>query len=124
MNKAHGQVHRLDGFRHIANRDVIHAGFRKGADIGKIDSAGGLELRPSATVAGISPIPLLIIHGDRDSTVPLHHGQQLYDLAREPKELWVVPDGGHIQAFERQIYRDRFVAYLTKVLSEPAAVHK
>lgn len=79
---------------------------------------------PSATVVNVSPIPLLIIHGDRDSIVPLHHGQQLYDLAREPKELWVVPDGGHILAFEHQIYRDRFVAYLTKVLSKPAAVHK
>lgn len=79
---------------------------------------------PSAAVAGVSPIPLLIIHGDRDSIVPMHHGQELYDLAREPKQIWIVPGGGHIQAFQSQIYRDRFVAYLTKVLSEPPAVYK
>ncbi|MCR4332996.1 MAG: alpha/beta fold hydrolase [Sulfuricaulis sp.] len=82
------------------------------------------EYSPSKAVAGISPIPFLIIHGDRDPIVPPHHGQQLYDLAREPKEIWVVPGAGHIQAFQNKAYCDRFVAYLTKVLSEPAAVHK
>lgn len=79
---------------------------------------------PSAAVAGVSPIPLLIIHGDRDPIVPSHHGQRLYDLAREPKQLWVVPGGGHIQAFQNQIYRDRFVAYLTEVLAESPVGHK
>ncbi len=82
------------------------------------------EYSPSKAVAGVSPIPLLIIHGDRDIIVPLHHAQKLYDLAREPKQLWVVPGAGHIQTFQSQIYRDRFVAYLTEVLSESPAGHK
>ncbi|HSD97902.1 MAG TPA: alpha/beta fold hydrolase [Sulfuricaulis sp.] len=79
---------------------------------------------PSDAVAGVSPIPLLVIHGDRDAIVPLHHGQRLYELAREPKQLWVVSGGGHIQAFQNQTYRDRFVAYLTEVLQESPAGHK
>jgi len=82
------------------------------------------EYSPSAAVAGVSPIPLLIIHGDRDLIVPPPHGQRLYDLAREPKQIWIVPGAGHIQAFQSQIYRDRFVAYLTEVLSESPAGHK
>ena len=82
------------------------------------------EYSPSEAVAGVSPIPLLVIHGDHDPIVPLHHGQQLYDLAREPKQLWVIPGGGHIQAFQSQIYRDRFVDYLTKVLSKSPVAHK
>jgi fermentation-respiration switch protein FrsA (DUF1100 family) len=82
------------------------------------------EYSPSAAVAGVSPIPLLIIHGDRDPIVPPPHGQRLYDLAREPKQIWVVPGAGHIQAFQSQIYRDRFVAYLTEILSESPAGHK
>jgi fermentation-respiration switch protein FrsA (DUF1100 family) len=61
----------------------------------------------------------LVIHGDRDPIVPVHHGQRLFELAREPKQLWIVPGGGHIQAFQWQSYRDRFVEYLTKVLSNP-----
>lgn len=75
---------------------------------------------PAEAAARISPIPLLIIHGDRDAIVPVHHGRQLYELAREPKQLWIVAGGGHIQAFQHQDYRDRFVDYLTAVLSAPA----
>jgi pimeloyl-ACP methyl ester carboxylesterase len=67
-------------------------------------------------VAEISPIPLLIIQGDRDPIVPVGHARRLFELAREPKELWDVPGGGHIQAFGLQRYRDRFVAWLKQVL--------
>jgi fermentation-respiration switch protein FrsA (DUF1100 family) len=79
---------------------------------------------PSASVSGVSPIPLLIIHGDRDSIVPVDHGKRLFELAQEPKQIWIVSAGGHIQAFQHQSYRDRFVNYLTAVLPKPPAVHK
>jgi hypothetical protein len=82
------------------------------------------EYNPSVAVAGVSPIPLLIIHGDRDSIVPVDHGKRLFELAQEPKQLWIVSGGGHIQAFQHQSYRDRFVNYLMAVLSKPPAVHK
>jgi fermentation-respiration switch protein FrsA (DUF1100 family) len=82
------------------------------------------EYSPSQTVAGVSPIPLLIIHGDRDPIVPVDHGKRLFELAQEPKQLWIVSGGGHIQAFQRQSYRDRFVNYLTAVLSESPAGYK
>ncbi|GAB4511660.1 MAG: alpha/beta hydrolase [Sulfuricaulis sp.] len=82
------------------------------------------EYNPSAAVEGISPIPLLIIHGDQDPIVPLHHGQRLFELAREPKQLWIVQGGNHIQAFQSQSYRDRFVTYLTEILFAAPAVHK
>ncbi len=64
----------------------------------------------------ISPIPLLVIHGDQDAIVPAHHGQLLYDAALEAKQLWVVPDAGHIQCLRQEMWRDRFVAYLREVL--------
>ncbi len=76
---------------------------------------------PAAAVAQISPIPLLIIHGDDDPIVPVANGIRLFALAREPKQLWIVPGGGHIEAFRHQSYRDRFVAWLQKVLSAPPA---
>jgi fermentation-respiration switch protein FrsA (DUF1100 family) len=76
---------------------------------------------PARAVAAVSPIPLLIIHGDKDPIVPAHHAQRLFELAREPKQLWIVPDGGHIQAFQRESYRGRFVAWLAEVLAAPAA---
>jgi hypothetical protein len=82
------------------------------------------KYNPSEAVANISPIPLLVMHGDRDPIVPVHHGQRLFELAREPKQLWIVPGGGHIQAFQWQSYRDRFVAWLTQVLSAAPPAHR
>ena len=79
---------------------------------------------PSRAVADISPIPILIIHGNQDPIVPVHHGQRLFELAHEPKQLWIVQGGNHIQAFQSQSYRDRFVAYLTEVLSAAKSDHK
>jgi hypothetical protein len=78
------------------------------------------DYSPLPVVDRISPIPLLIMHGDRDVIVPLRHGEQLYAAAREPKALWVVPGGGHIEAMRDESRRDRLVAYIRSVLATPA----
>jgi fermentation-respiration switch protein FrsA (DUF1100 family) len=72
---------------------------------------------PLPGMANISPVPLLILHGDRDTIVPMHHGQRLYDAAREPKQLWIVPGAGHIQTMKDSVQRDRLVAWLREALS-------
>jgi len=66
---------------------------------------------PVAAAAKISPIPLLIIHGDHDSVVPYAHAQAIYAAAREPKELWTVADGNHLAATLQfgQIYEPRLL---------------
>ena len=48
---------------------------------------------PAEAAAQISPVPLLIVHGDKDHYFPPEHARQLYMAAREPKELWL--DAGH-----------------------------
>jgi len=53
---------------------------------------------PLAAVPKISPIPLFIIHGTDDRTVPYHNGQELFAAAREPKEMWTIENGGHLAA--------------------------
>ncbi len=40
-------------------------------------------------------MPVLIIHGDKDETIPHRHAQQLIDLAPKPKQLVTIPGGGH-----------------------------
>jgi fermentation-respiration switch protein FrsA (DUF1100 family) len=72
---------------------------------------------PLPAIKMISPIPLLIIQGDQDATVPVHHGRQLYDAALEPKQLWIVPDAGHMQAMRQKAQRDRLVVYLREALA-------
>ncbi|HEY6093966.1 MAG TPA: alpha/beta hydrolase [Gallionellaceae bacterium] len=71
---------------------------------------------PLPAVAKVSPIPLLLIHGDKDVVVPLHHGQALFAAAAQPKEFWLVPGGGHIEAFRHKLYQERLVQYLQRVL--------
>jgi fermentation-respiration switch protein FrsA (DUF1100 family) len=71
---------------------------------------------PLYVVDQISPIPLLLIHGDKDKVAPLQHGQALFDAARQPKEFWLVSGGGHIEAFRRKVYQEKLVQYLQRVL--------
>lgn len=70
------------------------------------------EYSPLPVVEKIAPIPLLIIHGDQDPIVPVHHSQQLYVAAQEPKELWIVPGGVHDDAMHRPRFRKCLVDYL------------
>jgi fermentation-respiration switch protein FrsA (DUF1100 family) len=76
------------------------------------------DYSPMPAAHKISPIPLLIIHGDKDNVVPLAHGQALFAAAAEPKEMWIVPGGGHIEALRHKKYQDRLLEYLGRVLPQ------
>lgn len=39
--------------------------------------------------------PILVIHGDSDTTIPAWHGRALFRAAPEPKRLVIIPGGGH-----------------------------
>ena len=39
--------------------------------------------------------PLLIMHGARDSTIPIRFGERLFSLAHEPKQFVRFRDGSH-----------------------------
>ena len=46
-------------------------------------------------VQRLSPVPLLVVHGEDDQVVPLEQGLRIYEAAGEPKMLRVLPRGGH-----------------------------
>ena len=49
-----------------------------------------------ATGAGrLSPRPLLLVHGEKDTRLPPRCSEQIYELAQEPKELMLIPGAGH-----------------------------
>ncbi|MEQ6341287.1 MAG: alpha/beta hydrolase [Gammaproteobacteria bacterium] len=75
------------------------------------------DYSPVNTVARVTPIPILLVYGDRDRIVPLSHGQRLYNVAADPKTLWVVPGSGHIEAFKGKEYRRALIDYLDSLLS-------
>jgi fermentation-respiration switch protein FrsA (DUF1100 family) len=62
---------------------------------------------PAEAAAQISPVPLLIVHGDKDHYFPPEHARQLYMAAREPKELWLIPGIGHAESACGQALVDR-----------------
>jgi pimeloyl-ACP methyl ester carboxylesterase len=64
----------------------------------------------------ISPVPLLIVHGDRDHYFPLEHPEALFDAAREPKELWVIEGFGHAENAATPELLDRIGAHLPELL--------
>jgi len=72
------------------------------------------DYTPENSVQAVSPIPLLLIHGERDEIVPPAHSERLYALAREPKELWIVPDAGHIEAMRIESVRRRLADFILR----------
>jgi fermentation-respiration switch protein FrsA (DUF1100 family) len=44
-------------------------------------------------------MPLLILHGERDRTIPVAMGRELFRLASAPKRLAVFPNGGHTDLY-------------------------
>ena len=53
------------------------------------------ELRPVEYVSRVSPIPLLLVHGEEDELVPVADAGRLFEAAGEPKELLLLPGGMH-----------------------------
>ena len=76
--------------------------------------------RPLEAIAEISPTPLLIIHGQSDRVVPPHHGQALYEAAKEPKTIWLPEGGRHIAYLARERHRQNFARYLGDCEAKPS----
>jgi uncharacterized protein len=72
------------------------------------------EFSPKDFISKIKATPLLIVHGKKDEVVPFAHGQQLFDLANQPKTLLEVNDGTHGDALSRDkgAYRKKMLAWL------------
>jgi hypothetical protein len=74
---------------------------------------------PEKWIGRVSPVPILIIHGEKDTVVPAHHARVLFDAAGPPKELWLTPSAGHIRSFADETVRNRLVHYLERMAPEP-----
>ncbi len=45
-------------------------------------------------------LPKLIIHGDRDDTIPMEFGRQVFDAAKPPKEWYVIRGADHNNTYQ------------------------
>jgi pimeloyl-ACP methyl ester carboxylesterase len=86
-------------------------------------ASGGWDpepLPPAEAAARISPVPVLIVHGDKDLYFPDEHARQLYAGAREPKELWLLPGFAHAERATDDNLADRIAAWVTDAVTTAA----
>lgn len=67
-------------------------------------------------IARIAPRPLLMIHGDKDNYIGPDIARALFAMARDPKELWVVPKAKHNRCREVDPvgYRERVSSFFRR----------
>jgi fermentation-respiration switch protein FrsA (DUF1100 family) len=77
------------------------------------------KLDSLSKIKGINA-PLLIMHGTRDTTVPVEHAHRLYEKASQPKTLVEIPGVGHNDMFvvAEQVYMQSLREFLA-TLREP-----
>lgn len=65
------------------------------------------------------PRPMLFIHGERDSYIPVEQSRLLYALSAQPKYLWIVPGAKHNQcvAVRPAEYARRTVQFFDRYLA-------
>jgi len=70
------------------------------------------------TAVEVRRCPLLMIHGADDSYIDVSHAEWLFQKARSPKDLWVVPGARHNQAalVSAAAYEKRVVEFVTQYL--------
>lgn len=78
------------------------------------------DIAPKRDIAVISPRPLLIIHGTDDRLIPVVQAKDNFAAACPPKQLWLVPDAGHVGAHTVVCveYEQRVVAFLRHATPE------
>ncbi|MEK6646328.1 MAG: alpha/beta hydrolase [Candidatus Firestonebacteria bacterium] len=66
----------------------------------------------------ISPRPVLIIHGEKDENIPVDDARKLFEKAREPKELWIIPNAGHTETYStmQSVYEQKIIDFFNKNL--------
>jgi alpha-beta hydrolase superfamily lysophospholipase len=70
----------------------------------------------------LSPRPLLMIHGGGDTYIKPQMAQALFELAKQPKEFWLVEAAKHNQALQlaRADYQKRVLDFFNEHLAPPS----
>lgn len=78
------------------------------------------QVNPLREIGSIAPRPILIIHGGKDSIVNPRDATLLYEAAREPKELWTIPNADHCGVYfvDRVAYTSKALAFFDKALKQ------
>jgi fermentation-respiration switch protein FrsA (DUF1100 family) len=97
---------------------VFWAEQKVGIDVSEVETVNWIQ--------GISPRPVLILHGGMDDYVAADSGDRLYEAAGEPKEYWFEPDATHANFDDPEVvppavYEARLVGFFDQYLLGPGA---
>lgn len=69
---------------------------------------------PDGDIARIAPVPLLVMHAEKDEIVPYRCGEEIFEQAKAPKDFLKIPGNGHADAFIRfgNEYQKKLLAWL------------
>lgn len=70
------------------------------------------DYSPRKFIAKVSPLPVLILHGDRDGIVPVAHGRLLFAGAAEPRQYWELAGLGHVKSWTDEGTRKRLLHWM------------
>jgi fermentation-respiration switch protein FrsA (DUF1100 family) len=73
------------------------------------------DMKPSARIAAL-PCPVLIISGEEDERTWPEDTSRLFEAAREPKELWMIPKARHEDLFRYPGYQEKVASFLKRYL--------
>lgn len=76
------------------------------------------EIAPVRRIALISPRPILLIHGERDDVFLVQNTLLLAEAARDPKDVWILPNVGHVGAYssDPRAFIDRVAGFFDRWL--------
>lgn len=92
---------------------VIDSAFASYRGIARDVTRGGVLAPVAAVAVGVLPpeerdpiaalktirVPLVFVHGQRDSVIPFRYSEELHAVAGPPSELWLVPGADHMMVF-------------------------
>ena len=93
----------------------LHVGLKRAVKPAAIVGYSGMLADQTPQVGADAP-PVLLIHGDADQAVEVENSKRMFEMAKEPKQLWIVPGGQHGDTYFRDSskYRDLLINYLDK----------
>lgn len=94
------------GRRLVARTMFDVAGRRLGAD--------PRATEPARVIGLLESLPVLLIHGDADTTVPVESARRLVDVAGSGADQWIVAGAGHAEAHRTapEAYEARTTSFL------------
>jgi hypothetical protein len=112
-----GQATQL-GARHEVRAVVLEAPLTSTVDVGKrtwfflpLNLLMTDQYRNARHVANIH-VPVIVLHGEQDGTIPVQMGKRVFDAANEPKRLELFPEGGHSDLFDHGAW-EKVLAFLS-----------